>query len=324
MSRERVLRTLRSVDNVALGRFLQRMMASALARRTVSRSESLRKLVEAFLPCDPLADVLDPPPIELVIPCHADDAELLELVVWSALQSSRNPIAAVTLVTPTGAAPALGELGVPVTVRSDLEIVGRELLDLIDELVPQWRRGWVVQQVVKLRTVSRSTFDGCLAVDADTVLLRSRTWLSADGRQILAVPHEFHEPYVEHAARVWGLPRPAVSFVTHHQLIQSRIVREMFGMGTATYERWLRAGDWTEDSAIAEYHDLGAWLSEHHRDDVVLVRWRNRFGWRDQLPRGGSVGDRRDLLRARFPHDLSVSFHAHGGAEPSRVVGDAV
>ncbi len=84
-----------------------------LIRSTVSRSENLRKVIEALLPSDPLAPCTDLPPIELVIPCHGKDEVLLRLVVEGAIESSRNPIGLVTLVAPSEIAIDVGNCAVP-------------------------------------------------------------------------------------------------------------------------------------------------------------------------------------------------------------------
>lgn len=270
------------------------------------------KVVEALLPSDPLEGTADLPSIELVVPWDGDDVELLELVLSAAVRSSRNPVGSIRLVTAADAVPSFDTGGVVVSIESDGEVVGRDLLRRVERLVPLDRRGWVVQQLVKILTVLRSRAPGCLVLDADTVLLRPRTWLTSTGVQALVVTDEFHEPYVAHAARVWGLPRPAVSHVAHHQLQRPSVVREMFGTDGERLGRWLELGDWRELSSVSEYHGYGAWLLSRHPAEVRLVRWRNvelpRSILRSRDPEGSM---RFELVAAMIPDAHSASLHHH-------------
>ncbi len=311
-ARHAVVRVVRGTDSDAIGRLLRRFGLSRAGRRSLSRSAVLRKIVEALLPSDPLVRRIDLPLIELVIPCHGKDERLLRLAILAALRCSRNRIDRVRLVTPSGDFADLGDLGVPIIVQSDLDLVGRHLLDCVIEHVPAWRRGWAVQQLVKLQAVANSDYSGCLVLDADTILLQQRTWLTNDGTQTLIISDEYHEAYVEHADRVWRFPRPPVSFVTHHQLMQPAIVRQMFPNGGADLEEWIARGDWREGSPVAEYHDYGAWMIERFSDRAVWARWRNRLVRPSDLRLdSASTPDLWNLLALRFPDSMSVSLHDH-------------
>jgi hypothetical protein len=195
---------------------------------------------------------------------------------------------------------------------TDERVVGFGLLDRIRELVPQWRRGWVTQQLVKMRVAMTSQFRGSLILDADTVILKPRAWLCGDGIQILPFAHEYHPPYVRHARRMWGLHSPAVSCVTRHQLMQADVLRSMFPSGDQDFFQWLDLGDWDQTSAVAVYHDYGAWMMQMQRSRVVLAKWGNRGVRRASLL--DSTNETSQLLRQlreNFSESWSLRFHSY-------------
>lgn len=55
-------------------------------------------------------------------------------------------------------------------------------LDGVEELVPPDRWGWVKQQILKLVFVARSSSDGVLVLDANTIHLQPRVWLHGQGK----------------------------------------------------------------------------------------------------------------------------------------------
>ena len=61
----------------------------------------------------------------------------------------------------------------------------------------QSRYGWTLQQFLKISFVLESSLDAILIVDADTVLLEERSWISDSGRQILTPSDEFNISYYD-------------------------------------------------------------------------------------------------------------------------------
>jgi hypothetical protein len=206
-------------------------------------------------------------------------------------------------------------------VVAEEDLIDEATRALVKSMVPPMRRGWVTQQLLKFQGVARSHQDGVLVVDADTVLLRPRTWL-AGSRQLLVPVHEFHPPYEEHYQRVFGRAgRPAtVSWVAHHQLMRPSIVKAMFGVTQSERSQklgeWVQAADFSQASALSEYHSYGRWIETRASGDYVLGRWGNARMPRQGVEALGASGaassqDTLGRLRAEFPTHLSVSMHSY-------------
>jgi FkbM family methyltransferase len=275
-----------------------------------------RQVIALAQPADPLAGHTDLPGIDVIIPCHSKDVGTLGLVLAGVESSSRNPIEQVHLVAPSEIVPDLRASFPKANVESDEDVLGEQLLGLVEQSVPRDRRGWTIQQLIKIAAATRSECEGSLILDADTVLLRERTWLAEGGMQLLSVSHEYHRPYLAQAERMWGSrAKPTgLSYVTHHQLMQKDILREMFGDLSVGLARWLSLADYSGDAALSEYHCYGTWIIRNERSRVRLAQWGNRQSTTSHFP-PESLDARTGLevLRSRFPHAYSVSFHSYMG-----------
>ena len=247
--------------------------------------------LESLLPDDPLAGrVADP--LDVVIPVGSRDVPLLA-TGW-ALDSVLDPFVTtgITLVTPKALREALQASiseyppAVPWRVLSDEDLLPDRVADVVEETVPEARHGWVRQQLVKWNVALTSDVGAVLVIDADTRLLRSRTWLSG-GVQILTPVLENHRAYKAHIRRVLpGIPRLPISFVAHHQVIQRDILTAMLdAMGGSTEGQvaWIRAADWSDSSALSEYDTYAAWALATCPQRVVLARWGNFPAGREGL-----------------------------------------
>ena len=278
-------------------------------------------------PDDPLVAASGPniPSVEVLIPCVAKDAAIVSVAVASTAIGVLNPIERLAVLAPKADHDALRALvcdGVQLLADEDQDVP--LAFAAVDELVPKDRQGWVKQQVLKLAFVARSASEGVLVLDADTILLQPKVWLDGQ-RQLLAVAHEYHRPYVEHTSRCLGpsCVDEGISWVTHHQLMQPRVVRSMLALilqrhGTVdqaarsefldvdgALDAWIRAGDFTEPSAISEYHTYGAFLRRAEKHNAVLARWSNvSFS-------PSTVTLQLDEIAKRFPTYSSASGHAY-------------
>ena len=271
-----------------------------------------RYVVEALQPEDPLAATdIALPPIDLVFVAHPRDADLLDVSIKCALAASRNPIARTVMIVPDSFVES-GTVRYPMaSVVAESTVVTPAIAEQICRHFGRAHSGWPLQQVLKFQAVLSSTSSACLIVDADTLLLRPRTWLATSGVQLLAPSLEYWEPYAAHMARMW--PHfdnwTPLSWVTHHQLMQRDIVIEMFGPGGEGLAAWIAHAE-LRQSPLSEYHSYGAYLFTRHRDRVRLAQWNNLPRPRVEFPRvlGSNTEDTSALrLAGRRPH--SVSFH---------------
>ena len=297
---------------------------SAVARRTGGAYQAAllhpppswaRHAIELAQLRDPLRDVRELPPIDLVIPCHVKDVATLALALAGGRASSRNPLNAVWLITPPESVDRLQSEFPEVEVESEAEVLGEMLVDTVDGYVPIERRGWVIQQLIKLTASMTSAASATLVIDADTVLLAERTWLTAGGVQLLSYSRDFHLSYEAHATQVWGRDAAptGMNYITHHQLMQRDVMEEMFPEGRTSLARWVRLADWSNSSsALADYYSYGVWTSRNKRNRVRFGQLLNVGVSRTLLP-NPEVDVRAQLaeLRFAFPAALSVSFHTY-------------
>lgn len=174
----------------------------------------------------------DGSPIEILFVVARKDAKLLASSIKGALESTRcHKIISVTIICP----------------REDVEFIqgitdlfkGSILVVAEDDIIPQVylsrlkdtfgpRSGWVLQQLLKIYYAKNSKSPGILVVDADTVLLRNRVWLDSNSTQILMPTWEHHAPYYDFLRfNSYELGDLSFSYVSHHMLIQPRILQEM-------------------------------------------------------------------------------------------------
>jgi hypothetical protein len=249
------------------------MLSAARALRVC-----LQKLTRSDLPPAGASSEL---PLDVMIPAIAKDLPALPLAVASIRRFLRHPIGSIFLVTPPNddCARVAGELG----------------CTWVDEreLLPEWigsfeysprgvnRRGWVVQQLIKL-SGDRLKPNGCyLVLDADTVFVRDQVFEDG-GRYRLLYGDGYHRPYFATLRRLLSLERLApVSFIAHHMLFDTEILARMRAEIEAhTGVSWQRAIvdalDPNENSSFSEYETYGNYLAARHTDRVMIQYWHSK------------------------------------------------
>jgi len=294
ISRRRVRFIWRSLLN-CVGRLGKKFNVGTLAFNSSTNVKPypyrVREILDASLPTDPLVDSSPLPTLDVAIPCTIKDLPLLESVVRAAVECSRNPIDEINVIVPATHMNTFAEyVASRLQPSFNLQLKNEELLlgkflDVCELVAPPSRRGWLIQQVAKYLAVIHSNRQGVLVIDSDTVLSRKRTWLAPDGKQLVMMSFEYHAPYQLHYNRFRNIinpqsrpVNPRVSFVTHHQLMQSNFLTEMLG-GEALWqhglETWIRSADFQEKSPLCEYHCYGTYLTTT-TNYGSFARWGNR------------------------------------------------
>jgi hypothetical protein len=252
------------------------------------------------------------PEISLGIVCHPKDFERLELVVEMAYRNCLNPISEVTLVTtPEGYEP-LKRMFPHFNVWNEDQFVSTQVLKTIADYVPKEIKGWVLQQTAKFTIVLRSRNMATLILDADTVLLQERAFLTQNGTQALSYSHEYHLPYAEHYGRFSSQPIDSKghSFVTHHQLMQKSVVMSLLGTEGDGLCKWIKEADYNVFSPLCEYHCYGEEITRKYPNKYKLVRWGNRPVSSDEYLRATEKSNFVSLSRA-FKGCNSISIHSY-------------
>lgn len=266
---------LRRSESRILGVFVMRFSLSLAKIMNLQKLPySLRQIISLAQPSNPLKD-RNLPTIDIAIPCHIKDFENLPLIIQGAKASVSNPIGKIKLITPEYLSMELQTRFPDCIVSTDESVLGADLVKAINELVPKWRTGWIIQQVIKFRMAITGEQVATLILDADTVLLSPKIWLDSEGTQILCIANEYHLPYKKHIRKVFGGEDQLLSFVTHHMLMQKDSAREMFGQDGELVIEWLKLGDFNESSAISEYETYGEWMLKHKRNQIIFAKWNN-------------------------------------------------
>jgi hypothetical protein len=269
------LEILRRSESKTLGTFFTNVSLSVAKILKVQEIPLfLRQFISLAQPSDPLKDE-NLPTIDIAIPCHGRDFVNLPLVIEGARKSTKNPIGKLHLITPSLFATELQSKFPDCLVSTDEDVLGEDLIKAITDLAPNERRGWFMQQAIKLRISMLSAEVATLIVDADTILLRPKVWLDSKGRQILSISNEYHHPYKEHLRRMFGWKSYLLSFVTHHQLMKKESLIEIFGQDGEDITKWLKLADFSESSAICEYETYGEFMMKCKSDEIMFSKWNN-------------------------------------------------
>lgn len=162
-------------------------------------------------------------PIDVVIPVIAKDLQILPLCLEGVRHCVAHPIQDIYLVAPAD------DRIVSFCRQHGLQFVDETSLfgfspkDLDIQVCDSHgkvrdRSGWLFQQLVKL-SGRVGTCQHYLCIDADHVLIRPHTFLTADGKTVFYMSYEEHSPYYENIHRLLpGLPLSTLSYVDHKML----------------------------------------------------------------------------------------------------------
>lgn len=301
-----------------------------LSRKTTGGIPSghLRAVASTLQPLDPLRRATVLPAIDVLIPFTAKDIDTVSLCLQGILDTVRNPIGKIRLVTPTNT--THDNRGVDESQRTRIweELTERERIvfesddealgsDLLGEMRARGLGnldGWHLQQLIKLSVARTTTSPATLVVDADTVLLEPRTWLHSDGTQLLQFSEAYQPGYKRHFREFFEEPLVApFSFVTHHQLMRSAILREMFPSPSSIID-WYETARKISGPSLSEYEAYGSYLWAKYPKQVRLGTWSNLWSpKRDNLL--DYLRSTSKTIREAVPDYCSVSFHAHSQQE---------
>ena len=322
-----VRRGLRRTNSSVLGASSRRLYIRATQRRGKHLGEQQRVLLSLLQPHDPLKREKSLPAIDLVVPFVEKDLRSLELVLQQALRNVRNPISRIVLITPQNSentgprfireeshqilADILSSRS-KIVLRHDQDVLGPEILAELENRFGRGDRnaGWVTQQLIKLSAALASEAPASLILDADTLLLSKKTWLNSSGRQLLQLANEYHTDFMKHTLKHFGVPKELkMSFVTHHQLMQTDVVRRMFPEGGASLVAWWQSSTDAIGRDLGDYEVYGAFLAHHYPTRVAHGSFANLFS--PHLTTFLADRERTGWSPERLiPGYCSVSFHS--------------
>lgn len=252
---------------------------------------------------------------EAIVPCSPKDNEIVGHCVAGILENAIG-CTSIRIVTPNSNLSFLQQKfsnESRVQVLDESKVLPKQIFEYINTSVPKAIRGWSIQQSLKIHLAQNAASEAVLAVDADTILLKPRVFFYDEQSQLLVGTHEYHVPYREHIRLMWPQIQKlhALSFVPHHQLMQKRVVMEMYGAGHEGILRWLKFGNIAEGSPYSEYESYGQYLiSKGQPIEYSIVKWGNSSLSRSHL-KGISAQFSLEILKALLPNHLSVSLHSY-------------
>ena len=230
-------------------------------------------------------------PIDVVIPCHAKDSEILPLVIEGVKKHAHNVRRVIVISNErlSDEAEWFDERLFPFTkYDAAMEILKdhAQAEEFINS--PNSRIGWIFQQLLKLYAplVIPDISPNVLILDADTILLKSIRFQDAAGASLFNVGTEYHFPYFEHALRL--LPSfkkvfPRYSGICHHMLFQKEVLEDLFAEIKAMHavEPWqalMRCIDVEQigGSSFSEYEIYFNFIFSHTtKAKIRPLRWEN-------------------------------------------------
>jgi Family of unknown function (DUF6492) len=138
--------------------------------------------------------------------------------------------------------------------------------------------GWYLQQLLKIAAVKNcKPADTVLIWDADTIPLRSLSFVDGRGRLQYYQGREYHHPYFETIMRLLRLSKKVrFSFIAQCFVTKASWVQEFCAQIEAKHHKsWvaalLDAINFKEGNSFSEYETLGTFISHYHGDEVVYM-----------------------------------------------------
>lgn len=279
-------------------------------------SYMLRLAICKFMPEAPFLrnSLKKAPSISVFIPCVEKDLPLVRACIKSIKANVLNKVQTIYVITNCSEILNTELKGIDVTVVDESGLLPVRITEFITDNIPSSKQGWVTQQVIKMFFAYSSEEPGILSIDADTILLKPRIFLSNQVQLLLPVV-EFEKSYAVTNYRTWERHGRSfgISFISHHMLFQPTIVREMFDENGGFEEstiKWLKSSVSDGWIAIGEFHSYATWLLSRYPRRVKFAKWGNLRVSRTLIPRDIQKND--DIykhLKNKFPNYLSISLH---------------
>jgi hypothetical protein len=243
--------------------------------------------------------------ITVVIPAADKDAPVLCHCLQAVREMIQHEVAAVWVVGPES--PQIREIAVSAGcdfIHED-SILPRPAAELKC-------RGWVLQQLIKFNAAFHVSTDNYMVLDSDTVFLRPQTFFRR-GKSVLRYSDQYELLYNRSLELVFGHPRRfPVSFVTHHMLFNTALVKELLQLierrfGCSWWEAILKELDKGHPISFSEYELYGHFV-------LSQPRWKKRFCleyWQGLNRSTEDLAELDAVRRTAAGRLNTVSFHWH-------------
>lgn len=256
-----------------------------------------------------------PNSISVMIPCIEKDIPLLMTCIEGIKRNVINPVDKISVITNC---PELIEIPADseVEVFTEVNYLPKSIQEHVKRNIPPAVQGWVSKQLIVMYFVYTSKQDGVLTVDADTILLNPRIFLS-DGKQILSpvVEYALHDAITTRTTWKSSGVSVGISFKAHHMLMKPKIVREMFddlgGFEQGSLD-WLNSTLGENWMPFSEFHSYATWILNRYPSEVEFAKWGNTRVSRKKVEKifnQEGLLEHYAFLKGEHPGHNSVSFH---------------
>lgn len=223
---------------------------------------------------------LSPVKIDVIIPAHEKDSDVLPYVIDAVRKNVNHPIGNIVIVSYNA-----GKIQT-VCKEKRCKFVNEDTVlpvtkDEIKYIVNGFdRSGWLFQQLLKLGGDHLSSQEHYLILDADTVFINPKIF-EYKGKFIFDCSDEYHKPYFNTYEKLLGTrAKCPLSFVSHTMLIEKakleNLRKEIENKHkTVWYEAIINNIDKTEVSGFSEYETYGNYVFSHYPKEIILEYWYN-------------------------------------------------
>jgi len=240
-------------------------------------SSKVRSGIQRLLPLNPLFSENCSPAITVVMPCHSKDFQILPLAALGVLKHSQNKVERIVVIHEENTRKSLDKEfnSLPIEFIPEDQVIDEEIRNVVSELMPRERYGWVIQQIATWEFILSQTQEYFLSLNADTIMTKGRTFFSSE-KQLLFPVTEYSRDYDIGLASIGIDYRSGLSFVSHHQPIKKSILDNIVGDldRHEFYRNWM-SGTEVSRATISEYHTYGNFILSKEKEKVVLAYWGN-------------------------------------------------
>ena len=259
-------------------------------------------------------------PIDILIPATYKDFLLLPHVVNHAIKNIQHKISHIFIIIPHGTeiCRELQHLNNIYFIDEDIFNINRQLFNdyiiTVNKENPAQtkkidRRGWLLQQFIKLSGDKLCEEEKFLVLDSDTVLVKKQAFESM-GKDILLFSDEYHKPYYDCFERIFGYkPVDTLSFVSHHMLFEKKFLSELKNeIESKNGKDWITSiishCDFTNPSCFSEYETYGHWMLKNNSSKIIRQYFFNYSLSRKSIENIDSIINRNKMLK-------SISLHSY-------------
>ena len=290
-----------------IGRFSKKFYLPYKIRVAVAESAAQNPLYSS--------GVTKPNSISVMIPCIEKDLPLLMTCIEGIKRNVINPVDKISIITNC---PELIKLQVDteIEVITEVNYLPQSIQEHVRRNIPPAVQGWVSKQLIVMYFIYMSKQEGVLTVDADTILLNPRVFLS-DHKQILCpvVEYALHDAIT--TRKTWKSAGVSfgISFKAHHMLMKPKVVREMFddlgGFEQGSLD-WVNSTLEENWMPFSEFHSYATWILNRYPSEVAFAKWGNIRVSRkkeEKVFKHESPLERYAYLKEKHSRHNSVSFH---------------